>query len=182
MLKHLLRGSAIGIFIATSAFASTYFFSGNPSESYANEPLTLDEAVLLLEEADMVILNQNEYNELVRAIDNLKEELYAKEVVLETVETELDETQEDTAEQETETDVEEEPQQETVIKAVLVIEGGMSTRDISNQLINLNIIEDRTAFENYVNESGLERSLRFGEYELASDMTIQEIARIISSP
>lgn len=182
MLKHLLRGSAIGIFIATSAFASAYFFNGSTSESYANEPLSIVEAVKILEEADMVILNNNEYNELILAIDDLRVQLDSKEEMLEDVETELEESLEEPAEQETETVVEEEPEEETVNKAVLVIEGGMSTRDISNQLVSLNIIDDRTAFEQYVNENGLERSLRFGEYELSSDMSIPEIARIISSP
>lgn len=167
----------MGVFVTTSIFASVYYFHGSAASSYVDEAITAEEALQILENENYTVLTNQEHNNLMDEITHLEEEIN----VLMELEEEVENGQ-TSPEEEIESPEAEEESTETVYEAVLIIESGMTTRNIADQLEYLNIISDSRAFERYVQESGLERALRMGEFNLTSDMTIQEVAQTLSSP
>jgi hypothetical protein len=62
----------------------------------------------------------------------------------------------------------------------LVIEKGMSPEEASKKLQEAHIISDQRLLVKYLNDFSLMGSVRYGTYDLNSDMKIPEIAQIIT--
>ncbi|WP_078552824.1 endolytic transglycosylase MltG [Bacillus alkalicellulosilyticus] len=71
-------------------------------------------------------------------------------------------------------------QEEPVYEATIVIEPGMTSVDIAQQLERAQIIDDDEAFILFLEEQEVSRSLKAGEFTLHSNMSYQEIVEIIS--
>ncbi|ADU29914.1 endolytic transglycosylase MltG [Evansella cellulosilytica] len=180
-IKHQLRGSAIGVFAATSIFSSVYFFSGasGQAEIESDEPLTIEDALSQVEQEDFTVLTNEEYSELrdqLLALENeilLLQENNQQDIVEEET-TEEVEIEEETTEEEA---IEEEDS--SIIEVTLTVEAGMSTRDITERLESLNIIEDARAFEAYIMDLEQDRYLRMGDYDVSSEMSWDDIIDVL---
>ncbi|AMA73844.1 hypothetical protein P4S93_09905 [Aneurinibacillus thermoaerophilus] len=64
----------------------------------------------------------------------------------------------------------------------LVIEKGMSPEKVAEILEKAHIIPDRKLLNKYLNDTGLMGLVRYGTYDLNSNMKIPEIAKIITTP
>ncbi|MBN6188211.1 hypothetical protein JQN58_15225 [Aneurinibacillus sp. BA2021] len=62
----------------------------------------------------------------------------------------------------------------------LVIGKGMSPEEVANKLVEAHILSEKKEFLKYLNDYSLMGSVRFGTYELNSNMKIIEIAQIIT--
>jgi hypothetical protein len=62
----------------------------------------------------------------------------------------------------------------------LVIERGMSPEEAAKKLEEARIIQDDKVLVKYLNDFSLMGSVRYGTYDLNSNMKIQEIAKIIT--
>ncbi|GED17081.1 endolytic transglycosylase MltG [Aneurinibacillus migulanus] len=62
----------------------------------------------------------------------------------------------------------------------LVIEKGMSPEEVAKKLQEAHIISDQRLLVKYLNDFSLMGSVRYGTYDLNSDMQIPEIAKIIT--
>lgn len=183
--KSLFQGLAIGLFIATSVFSAVYFFSSNGN---SQEDLhSVEDAIALLEDEGYSILKEEELVQLHDEIEQLEriiEESYSEETDesddKENIEENIKEEEEEKVEKE---EVEKEKEEKEVVKEfILNIEAGMHSRNIGEILKKYDIVEDERDFEQYVLELGVDRDIRMGEYELSSDMSVDEIIEIITNP
>ena len=67
------------------------------------------------------------------------------------------------------------------IKTLLLIESGTASISISNELEQTGIIDDATAFEDFLAENDLSKKIQLGEYMLDSSMSHQDIAKVITN-
>lgn len=71
--------------------------------------------------------------------------------------------------------------QESVKIAILEIEPGMNLQDISERLLQLQIIDNRNNFHEVVRSSGSEQNIQIGTYEINDAMSLEEIAELITA-
>lgn len=176
-IKHLLQGTAIGLFIATSVFAALYFFGESNKDDKNIEDLTIEEAITFLESEEYSVIDKQELEHLYDEIDQLERTVAENSQVI--VE---DENKEDDVAIDDENEVpvaDEEEEQEKVEEFVLKIESGMHSRNIGEELKKHGIVEDERDFERYVIDKEVDKKIQIGEFELRSDMSIDEIIEVI---
>ncbi|WP_088102470.1 endolytic transglycosylase MltG [Halalkalibacter urbisdiaboli] len=152
MNRYVLRGLASGILLTTVLFGYLYV-SGtfiDTSLQVSEDPLTVDEMIVELEK-------EGYYVSVEAPIANPPTE--------ETVDERPNHAS---------------PESVTVYTTVLRITSGMTSRDVAKQLVRGQIIEDEQAFLNYMQSTNRNKIIRTGEYEIRSNMSVEEIADIIS--
>ncbi|WP_096201267.1 endolytic transglycosylase MltG [Bacillus sp. FJAT-45350] len=171
MTPNGIRGFAIGLFIATSLFASIYFFGNGQTDAapYTEAPsLTEEEMTTMLENAGYIVLTEEKYEEIAHHVDEEPIEEQAEEIIEdEPMQAEPEETQPETPSQQ-------------VYYSYVNIQSGMSSSEVAGLLERANIIESRDEFLDYMRQQKLNQSIRVGEYELNSNMSIAEIAQRIT--
>ncbi|PYZ94296.1 hypothetical protein CR194_01825 [Salipaludibacillus keqinensis] len=160
--KDSFRGAAAGLFLAGTVLAATYYMQP--------EVLSYDETAVLEEQSETT-LSKGEYEQL----EQLEVENEALRKQLEGVE---DSSQENDDSEEPETNTEE---SDPVYFSILSIEPGMTSQDISEKLVRLNIIHDSESLAQELAAQGVEDRIQLGEYTLNSDMSVEEIVTIITS-
>ncbi|WP_100406801.1 hypothetical protein [Bacillus solitudinis] len=151
-----LRGLASGILITTVICGSALYFDEAPvSES--------------LSSAEMIIELENiGYSVKIEKEDSVEQEELIEEPVVETPE--IEEDLPDNVQAET----------VTVYTMVLTVTSGMTSTNVAHQLMQGHIITSEEEFLDYIQTTNRSQSIRTGEFILRSDMSIQEIAEIIS--
>ncbi|MFZ3588156.1 hypothetical protein ACOI1C_02530 [Bacillus sp. DJP31] len=158
MSKSFLRGLSIGIILITSIF--TLYLNPFKDEKYLEEQQKLsDQAVsTYLKSKGQTVITLNEYNSLKQTKED-----YTK---LEDESSQLNETKE---------------QQKAISYGYrLEIKEGMNSPDVSEELENANIIESAKQLEEYLQTMDWESSIQIGIFEVKSEMTLEEIAKIIT--
>jgi len=74
---------------------------------------------------------------------------------------------------------EEKPAQ-TVYQLQLEIAPGTSSQEVADRLLKAKVIESKEDFMNYLKAQKLETAVKSGTYQLNSNMTIEEIASIVT--
>jgi len=170
MDRRTIRALATGmIFAALILYSFDYFLSDSTENQTAvSEPTNSEDTVLLTKEEHDSLQSQ------LREWENRVIELSASQEVEETDEsTETDsESESDTAPSNDSSDV--------TTRFILRIESGMTSPDISEQLVTYDIISDESAFNEYLNEQQLTDRIQIGEYDLNSSLSIEEIAALIT--
>lgn len=133
-------------------------------EELQNEIHFLEEKIVSLELENESLLSQVDSTDL--AVDSTKEEVESQ-----------GETSQDTEEEtETEEDEEETPSATTY---TVVIEENEPSSVIADQLVTFGLIEDRHAFNAYLEDSGAYLRVRAGSYTITSEMNQDEIVQAI---
>lgn len=75
-----------------------------------------------------------------------------------------------------------EPKEENdaIVKTILHIEHGTSSKDVANELATISIIKDADSLNEYLTSKDLAKKIQIGEYPLDSSMSIEAIAKIIT--
>lgn len=76
-------------------------------------------------------------------------------------------------------ELEKEDEITSVFKYHLLITKGMNSSDISELLAKAKIIEDADAFNTFLGKKNYHHKIQIGEYELTSEMSMEEIADMI---
>ncbi|MFC4320779.1 MltG/YceG/YrrL family protein [Litchfieldia salsa] len=154
MSRNSLRTFAAGILLATSILAGLYFFQ----DKEEIPPVVTDEDVkeYLSTRDDIVLIEKEEYEELVQFKEKANEKPVEEEQVQESVE------------------------EKVITKYTLEIQSGMNSLEIARLLESVGIITDATQLNNYILEQNLAGKIQIGSYQLTSDMTPQQIADIIT--
>lgn len=191
-MKHTVRSFSIGLLTAgVIMLIGFYFFN---TESAQTKELTVDEMVPLVEEEGYRIISEEDYIALSLRSDSStsneeEEEAEEAEAVEEDDESpeeaeEPDENQE--AEENTNDDGNDDSDEETaeeeeeITTYTLNIEEGMTSSEFSSLLEENNIVEDASEFNQYIEDEGYSLRVQIGEFELTSDMTVNEIAEEIT--
>ncbi|MCP8616867.1 hypothetical protein [Salirhabdus salicampi] len=75
----------------------------------------------------------------------------------------------------------EEYDQQEKQSVTLKIERGMNTTEVGDALVELNIIDDKDAFITFMEKHEYTKSIIYGEYDIKTDATYEEIASIITN-
>ncbi|MFA8437681.1 endolytic transglycosylase MltG [Pueribacillus sp. YX66] len=161
MTKNGLRGFAAGLIIATFILSYVYYFQSDRTDASQNDTITESDIENYALEHDLVILTEEEFKNL-----NVEKE-----------QTKEDKKKEDKKKE----DKKEEPkEEEEVVKVNFEISPGMSTDDVASKLHESKLIKKKSDFTNYIKKNKLESAIKAESYKLNSEMTVEEIAKIVT--
>jgi predicted flap endonuclease-1-like 5' DNA nuclease len=167
MNKIHLRAFAFGLLLSTSIFGTYYYFSG---DNGAAAKLSNKELIAQVEDKGYKVVEEKVYEEL-EAKANGAEAAPTEEETKETEQT--DTTNEEAAK-------EEEQPAEAVKEYKLNIISGMQSSEIATLLKDAGIITDAFDFEQYLINTGYHTKVQLGEFVVKSDMTYEQLAKIIT--
>ncbi|GEL77330.1 hypothetical protein [Tenuibacillus multivorans] len=183
-MRTVVQSFALGI-LTTTTIIGIVFFIGNSepvqSES-ANEEsssLTVETAQAFLEEEDYAVVTSTSYEEIQvenKQLQNKVEQLQSQ--LEEQEEQEVDDEPENTEQDEVE-DLDQNT--ETTHTFTLIIESGMTSIDIANELAEADIISNADEFNQFLEQNRYSRDIQLGEYDLTSQLNYEEIAHIITN-
>ncbi|MBP2241625.1 cell division protein YceG involved in septum cleavage [Cytobacillus eiseniae] len=156
MNKRNTRAFAFGIFVAVCIIGGFFFqIEKKPANDISNE-----KAKKFLEEKGFTVLSTAEYEQMKKTItEHEKMEKSAQDSLQEP---------------------EEVPSVNKVISYQLEINSGMYSHDIATLLAEKQIIDDSTQFETYLEEHGYSTKIQLGSFNLTSEMSYKEIAKLIT--
>lgn len=170
MTKQGLRGFAGGLIVATLLLSYVYFYHSDKS---GTRTITETDIETYAEKNDLVFITKEEYNHLTKQNDTKskpKEEEKDKAK-------DINQTQ--TAENKANEEENQQPQKKP-ITVKLEIKPGMSTSEVGAELQRLKLVSNKSEFTNYIKKQKLESSVKAGSYKLNSDMTVEEIAAVLT--
>ena len=145
---------------------------------------TIGGACIIAGTALYFTMNTSEDPEIITENNDLKSEIISLQSSLERTEEELANLQTLTANAQKPTDEiqedEVEEPQDSVIKTVLVIESGTTSKDVADRLAKSDIIKNAELLNDYLTSNDLSGKIQIGEYHLDSSMSIQTIAKHIT--
>lgn len=143
-----------------------------------NEQLTLNltDAKEKVENEGFIVITKEEYDELAGQSVNEDDSQPPTEGQTDK------ETDTDTAKEEETAPQEEQPDKDesSIIHFTLEIESGMNSEQISSILEQIKIIDDANNFEQYLTDHHYNTKVQIGNFELNSEMTYEEISKIIT--
>lgn len=115
--------------------------------------------------------------------EQLQSELDALQTKLEATQKELAHLQTaSSVEQKNELNEEEKVEVDPTKKSTFTIPPGTDSATVARSLVDQGIINDTASFEIYLATNGLTGKIQIGEYDLDSTMTIEAIAKTITTP
>jgi hypothetical protein len=176
MSKGFLRGLSTGIIITTALFTIYLYPFNGTSETPEGQTVDDEAFSAYLQESGQILMTNEEYNHLKQVGEQNA-----------TLQNEIDQLKEGQIEnqkiddKQSSTDSNTNPEKNSeVIKYTLEIKQGMTSPDVSGKLEEVNIIDSATTLSDYLSKQGWEGTIQVGTFELASTMTVEEIARIIT--
>ncbi|MFA9455802.1 hypothetical protein ACERJO_03415 [Halalkalibacter sp. AB-rgal2] len=157
-----LQQFAGGLFLATALIGGALYVSHSQEEVTdaeedreapltSHEELSTTQLIEQLEQEQYVVISEDEFAELHAQLDE----------------------QEDRTE-------ENEHERQTTYVMILEISQGMTSYDVAEQLVRGRIINNEQDLLSYVQNEQLSHRLRTGQYEVTSDMTIEEIVELMT--
>ena len=175
MLKQFVRAFALGLLVASGVFAVTYYMDAPSTamdEAAMKEELTKNGYYIYDENMNSTIIDLQTQIEM---LENEMVELKHSE--------EKDTTQLPTDSTAGDDETTQGPDDATtdVTDTVLIsIVAGMQVPEVAQLLIDNQIIEDQNAFITYLEQSERSRYIQVGDFELHSNMSIEEIVATIT--
>ncbi|MFD2637443.1 hypothetical protein [Piscibacillus salipiscarius] len=161
-MKPLVQAFSIGLFTATVIIGIVFFQiedSSGQTTSDQNE-LTENQARQHLEENGYAVIEQSEYEKLVRERQHLKTK----------IENQSDQTESG----------DNQSNSESVKIYQFKVNSGMSLSELASQLEELNIIDDAESFSQFMENNNYSRNVQLGEFELHNRLTYEQIANILT--
>lgn len=168
MKAKTIQSFAGGLLVAASVCAAVFFFGGSEATTtQAKEKMTTEEMISSLGTDGYVIYTEEQWKEQ-----------------LATIEAEA-ETKEEPAEVEKKEEKAEEPEKEPEVKEVIIyrtlltVSPGMTSIDVGEALVKAEITDSAMKFFKEVEKRGLANSLRPGTFEVDSEMSLDEVIKLI---
>ncbi|GLB58204.1 hypothetical protein [Cytobacillus sp. NCCP-133] len=155
MNKRNTRAFSFGILITVLIMGTVYFFDRD--DASPNMQKGVEAAKQLVIQEGYMVLTQEEYANLQEKIKNASKP--------------------ETAQKEQKTG---KAQEEPSSSYQLEIVSGMTPGEIAEQLKNKNIVNDAEEFGRYLEEYGYSKKIQLGTFELSSQMSYQDIAKLIT--
>lgn len=152
----------------------------NASENESTEELEakitfLEERAASLELENEKLLTELNGEEPVETEEAPEEEPVEEE----TPEEEQDLEEDEGSDSEEDDTVEEEPEEETITTYTIVVNENEPSSVIADQLLDYGLIDDRVAFNGYLEDSGAYLRVRAGSYTVSSDMNREQLVDAI---
>ncbi|WP_085508877.1 endolytic transglycosylase MltG [Thalassobacillus devorans] len=157
-MKHTVRAFSFGLLASSLVYFLVMHFVGFPEEMFLQEETgdATKEGYILIEETELQEMLTNQY-EL-----GLKEK--QQEAPISNDELAVFS-----------------PENNRFTSTTLKIEPGMNSETITEFLEEEGLIINKVNFQQYLDEAGYSRNLQVGQFQLDSEMTYQEIAKLITS-
>ncbi|WP_042145939.1 hypothetical protein [Paucisalibacillus sp. EB02] len=193
-MKQPIRAFAVGLFTAAIIMLIVNYFSNGSKQEFSEMPI--EDIVNELKEKGYRVLSESDYISLsmngevakketeIASSDSEKVETTDEEVdTTETTEgaetNEENNAQTESTEESTENE-DSKKEQDSAKNFKLVIESGMPSSTISNELEANGIIDDAAEFISYLEDEGYAVRIQLGEFQLTSDMSYFEIAEALT--
>lgn len=160
MNKRSLRSFGIGILFSVSILGAAYF----STYEVQKKDITIEEAKKKLKKENYLVYSEQEF------------ESVKKEIVTKVEKEKIEATEQKKKEQNTD----ETSKPKTIITYHLEVTSGMTSNDIVDRLLNAKIIKDSEQFKNYLDDNGYSTKIQLGVFILTSDMSLEQIAKIIT--
>jgi hypothetical protein len=167
MNKRSVRSIAIGIFLSSLLIGLFYFFQQGPRQ----KEYSLEDARTLLEGKGYTILENSKYKTLQEKA-TIPNDATPQEQGREEVEKSTESTQGKVVNDEQSTDM--------IINYQLEIVGGMTSNEIAKILVQNKIVQDETAFANFLIDRDYHTDIQLGVFPLTNQMSFEQIANMIS--
>lgn len=181
-LKYYLRGLGIGIFVTAAILTIVYHTKGTLTDEQIMERASQLGMAATESEPDTLFPEDNRQTTDENNLTASAEETGTDEN--ETTEPDTKETAdtqpEETTPEETSSEIETTAFEPQVITATLTIRSGMFSEAVTSELAALGIITDQAEFNAYLNNNGYSEMIQTGDFVLTSDMSYEQIARIIT--
>ncbi|WP_102345584.1 endolytic transglycosylase MltG [Bacillus sp. Marseille-P3661] len=178
MANNSLRSFASGMIIATSIFTGVYYFQPTESELIVEQRKVTDADVKqYLTDKGHVSIPKEQYDELL----NIKKQATSTDtpnIDSTTNYKPTSETQEITKKETQQSDLVEQENEKKLY--TLEIKSGMNSIQISELLQNEGIVKSSKEFEQFLVKQNWNRSVQIGTYKLNSEMSYEQIGRIIT--
>lgn len=174
MTKQGLRGFAGGLIVATLLLSYVYFYH---SDKASTTKITEADIENYAEKNNLVFITKEEYNNLTKQkdtkskLENPKEKDKAKD---------KNQNQTKPSENKANNESKNTENQQKPVTVQLEIKPGMSTSEVGEELQRLKLISNKSEFTNYIKKRKLESSVKAGSFKLNSDMTVEEIAAVLT--
>ncbi|ENH97475.1 hypothetical protein J416_05673 [Gracilibacillus halophilus YIM-C55.5] len=162
-MKQIIRAFALGLLTASVIIGSFYYISTSKTQSESSK-LSLDEQIHQVEEEGYYVY---------------QEDMETRISDMEATITELEQSSSEDDNQETSEQDHEETN--TVALQTIEIETGMTGPEVAEILHENQIIDDPESFSDYLVEENLARFIQIGEFQVHEEMTIEEIASILTT-
>lgn len=166
MNKRTIRSFATGIFLSVCLIGVFYVF---PLESGQDE-YSLEEARTLLEGKGYIILEESDYHALQEKAtiqNNITSE-------------EQEEKEAEEPNKSNQEDINIDQSTSTIINYQLDIVSGMTSNEIAKVLAQNKIVQDETAFTNFLISHDYQTNIQLGSFPLTNQMTFEQIANMIT--
>ncbi|WP_442594937.1 hypothetical protein [Neobacillus sp. D3-1R] len=160
MNKRSVRAFSLGIILAVSLLGWFYF---NLDQKPKEKNLTVQDAKKMLESENYLIFSSKEYE-----ADKAK-------TIADTIEKNKQEWKQSTKEAKKEPAT-----QKTTIRYHLEVVSGMTSNDIVDRLYEAEIIKDPDEFQHFLDDHQYSTKIQLGVFEVTSDMSLEQIAKIIT--
>lgn len=178
MSKKNIRLLALGFLLSALLLITLNgLFQAESKASDDQESDDLQKEIHYLEEKVVSLELENE--ELLNQINSTELAVHSDEAEMEESQELEEETEEETTEDELEEDAEEETEESAVTTYTVVIQENEPSSVIADQLVDFGLIEDRHAFNTYLEDSGAYLRVRAGSYTISADMNREEIVQAI---
>lgn len=156
-MKQNVRSYSLGLLTATIILAIVYFINDDEQEE-TTAAITTEEAIEQVENDGYFVYEEE------RSMTEVEPDTELNEP-----EETTDAGDEDGATETSETD-----------SVTIVIEGGMGIIDILALLEENDLLDDRQAFLDYLEQNDLSRSIQAGEFEVSTSATPEEVADTVT--
>ncbi len=187
-MRQPLRFFSIGLLVASILLYGYYFFF--VSSKVTETELETDELIAQIEEKGYRVISEDDY----LSFTFLKQQEEEKEA--QTDQNDKNEADEDTDNGETEkTDKEdvkekelkkqdekkEEDKEKEVKKHTFTTDENVVSQKVADVLLDNGIIDDKQAFQKYLDDNNYSSYIQIGTFTVSSDMSFKEIAEIITT-
>lgn len=185
-MKQSIRFFAIGLLAASVIFFGFYYFL--PGAKTSIEDVPLEDMVSEIESQGYRVITENEFISFTlnkedkpeteeKDESNKKDDSKKKDSSKKKSDDSTDKKKKDKDKKKKKKDKDD----DKVIKAKFTTEDGVVTQDIADILKDEKIIDDRQKFLDFLDDNDYSPYIQIGTFEVNSDMTMKEIAEIITT-
>ncbi|WP_106497138.1 hypothetical protein [Lentibacillus sp. Marseille-P4043] len=176
-MKQPIRSFSIGLFTASLILLIVFLFVDDSKSK--TDDIAADDMIEALKEDGYRVLSESEYISL--SVNDSDKDKTEEEKEDKQATEQKDNEKAEKEENKVDNDSKEEKEEKEAKKTYsLTIKSGMASSEISNLLVENDIINDAGKFSQYLEEEGYAKKVQLGKFKVSSDMSNYEIAEKIT--
>lgn len=184
-MKQSIRFFSIGLLTASLVLLGFYYFLGDSKASVSNVPV--EDMIAEIESNGHRVITEKEFisytlNNETKADTDEKDAKDNKDNKQEKSSNEKSADNKKSSSKDKKKDnKKKEDDKDDIIKAKFTTKDGVVTQEVADILVDEKIIKDRQKFLKYMDDNGYSEYLQVGTFEVSSDMSMKELAEVITT-